>query len=370
MQPIAYLDHNATTPLREAAKQAITDALDQFGNPSSVHAPGRQTKAKLDKARAQIAALVGARPRDVVFTGGGTEGNNTVLRQDGWSKVFVSAVEHECSFAALKAGGVDHEVLPVDANGVLRLDVLKEKLIGADKTVLVSVMAANNETGVLQPLEQIGQIVAESGARFHTDAAQYVGKYLLDINAIKSDYITLTGHKFGGPKGVGAIILSPTAPLSAFLVGGGQELGRRSGTENTLGIVGMGAAAEEALMDLNAFTELSALRDRFEQAVRTTANDLFIAGGETDRLANTSCIAMPGVKGETQVMHMDLNGIAISSGSACSSGKVKISHVLEAMGEADRAGETIRVSLGKGSTDDDIDRLIEAWKALYQRTRG
>lgn len=371
MKPVTYLDYNATTPIRPEVIEAITAAMAVGGNPSSVHSIGRNARAKVEEARAQVAALVAARPRDVVFTSGGTEANNTVIRGCGAKRLILSPVEHDCGLAAAKASGLPTSFLRVTQDGVVESDSLRETLEQSAEPALVSVMLANNEMGTIQPIAALAAIAKEYGALFHTDAVQAAGKISIDREALKVDYLTLSAHKLGGPQGVGAVILAPTAPLKALITGGGQELSRRSGTENVAGIVGFGVSAMEAMVGLADMDRIRSMRDRLEREILSTANDIMIAGGGAERLANTSCIIMPDVKGETQVMHFDLNGVCISSGSACSSGKVKVSHVLTAMGYSDTEAESsIRVSLGYDTTDKDIDRFLDAWRTLYARTRG
>jgi cysteine desulfurase len=371
MRPEIYLDYNATAPIRAEVIDAVATAMQGVGNPSSVHSAGRKAHAEVEEARAQVAALVAARPRDVVFTSGGTEANNTVIRGSGAKSLLLSAVEHDCGLAAAKESGLPTTFLPVDTDGVLDTDALKAALELAPKPALVSVMLANNEMGAIQPVEAIVEIARAHGALVHTDAVQAAGKIMIERNALGVDYLTLSAHKLGGPQGVGAIVLAPTAPLKALVTGGGQELSRRSGTENVAGIVGFGVAALEAMAGLGEMPRLEALRDRLEEEILRQGNDMLVAGKAGNRLANTSCLVLPGVKGETQVMHFDLAGICVSSGSACSSGKVKVSHVLSAMGFAPEVAEcSIRVSLGYGTTDGDIDAFLAAWQALYARTRG
>ncbi len=370
---LLYLDYNATAPVLPVARAAATEAMDIIGNPSSVHAAGRAAHAVLEQARAQVAALVGARPRDVVFTSGGTEANNAVLRAAGAERLIISAVEHDCIRAAAEAAqaaGVAVQTCPVDEMGRIRLDALDALLKEADGATLVSVMAANNETGVLQPVAEAAKLTRAAGARFHSDAVQAAGRMPLDITALDADYLSLSAHKIGGLKGVGAIVLRDTAPLSAFIAGGGQELGRRSGTENLPGIAAFGAAAVAALGTVSLQDKIRAKRDRLEALISAQAPEAEVIGGKADRLANTSCVRMPGVRGETQVMHFDLDGIAISSGAACSSGKVKASHVLEAMGYTQEdAGHSVRISLGAETTDADIDRAAGCWLRLHARRR-
>lgn len=366
-QPI-YLDYNATAPIRPSVIEAMTTAMQQVGNPSSVHAAGRQARKLVEEARSKVAALVGVRARDVTFCSGGTEANNAVIRGCGAASVIVSAIEHDCSLAASKLAGVPAFILPVTTDGIVDLAALETLLAEASKPALVSVMLANNETGVIQPVKDIAAIASAAGARVHTDAVQAAGKIDIDFTDLGVDYLTLSSHKVGGPQGVGAIVTAPTAPLAPLVAGGGQELGRRSGTENVAGIAGFGEAVLEAMSELGMAKDLAVKRDRFEKAVSEISNEAILVGAGAARTSNTSCVAMPGVKGETQVMHFDLNGICVSSGSACSSGKVKVSHVLSAMGYRDDVAEaSIRVSLGRLTTDNDIDALIGAWKKLYER---
>lgn len=364
-----YMDYNATAPIRTSVIDVVTDAMRVVGNPSSVHAAGRSARKLVEEARAKVAALAGCRTRDVTFCSGGTEANNAVIRGAGAASVIISAIEHDSALAAAKLAGVPVFVCGVDRDGVISQDQLRTLLAESPAPALVSVMLANNETGVIQPIQEIVQIAHECGARLHTDAVQAAGKINIDFNELGADYLTLSSHKVGGSQGVGAIITAPTAPLAPLIAGGGQELGRRSGTENVAGIAGFGVAALEAVDDLGEASRIAAMRDRFEVAVSDHTNTACIISRGAPRTPNTSCVAMPGVKGETQVMHFDLNGICLSSGSACSSGKVKVSHVLSAMGyDEETANASIRVSLGRMTQDSDIDALITAWKSLYDRT--
>ena len=371
MKTISYLDYNATCPIRPSVIEKVSEVMAEVGNPSSVHAAGRKARAIVEEARVQVAALAGCRPRDVMFCGGGTEANNTVLHGSGAKSLIISEIEHDCVLAAAKTAGIPVYRIPVTEAGIVKLDVLAEILEKAEKPALVSVMLANNEMGVIQPVAEVSVIAKEHGALVHTDAVQAAGKLMLDRASLGVDYLTLSSHKIGGPQGVGAVVLAPTAPLKPLIVGGGQELGRRSGTENVAGYAGFGVAAFEAMTELGEAEKLSMHRDRIEASIREHSNETILIGADAERLPNTSCIAMPGVKGETQVMHFDLASICVSSGSACSSGKVKVSHVLSAMGYEDEVAESsIRVSLGYKTTTEDIDRFVEAWKALHDRTIG
>jgi len=368
MKTNIYLDYNATAPIRPAVIDMVSATMSQVGNPSSVHHAGRKAKAVTEEARTKVAALVGSRVRDVMFCSGGTEANNAVIRGSGAQSVIISATEHDSILAAVKHVAVPVYKLAVDASGLVDIDQLKSLLKEAPAPALVSVMMANNETGTIQDIKQVVEIAKEYGAVVHTDAIQAAGKLTIDMPSLGVQYLTLSSHKIGGPQGVGAVILSPTAPLKALIVGGGQELGRRSGTENVAGIAGFGVAAFEALVGLSRGNAVTEIRNSLEKTLRSFSNEIIIAGHPDHRLPNTSCIAMPGVKGETQVMHFDLNGICISSGSACSSGKVKTSHVLSAMGYSDDVSEcSIRVSLGYKSTLADVEAFTAAWKTLYDR---
>ena len=349
----AYLDHNATSPLRPAALDAMVEALRIGGNPSSVHRPGRAARARIERARRQVAGLVGALPAEVVFTSGGTEANNMALRGSGRTRVLVSAIEHESVLKAVP----DAERIAVDANGVVDLGMLERRLAGEPS--VVSVMLANNETGVIQPVAEVVRIARAAGALVHCDAVQAAGKVAVDLHGLGADYLSLSAHKLGGPSGAGALIVRAGAPFAADRHGGGQESYRRAGTENVAGIAGFGAAAEASRDGLAA-----ALRDRLEASLPMAK----VHGAVAPRLPNTSCLSMPGVMAETQVMALDLAGIGVSAGSACSSGKVTRSAVLAAMGvEPALAAAAIRISCGWNTVFEDIERLIAAWQELYIR---
>ncbi|MCP1335696.1 cysteine desulfurase family protein [Futiania mangrovi] len=360
-----YLDANATAPLLPDAREAMVAALDAVGNPSSVHEEGRRAKRTVETARAAVADLFGAAPRNVVFMSGGTEANHLALRGlGGVRRLLVSAVEHDCVMAAAKASGRAVTVLPVDAQGRVSAQAVCDALGADGADALVSVMAANNETGVIQPIAEIAEAAHLKGALMHCDAAQAPGRMALSGWAHGPDLVTLSAHKMGGPQGVGALIVKDGIELAALLTGGGQEMGRRAGTEAVAVIAGFGAAAAA----LGAWEQelLAGLRDRFETAVREAGGE--VAGAGVPRLANTSCAILPGVPAETQVMTLDLGGISVSAGSACSSGKVRRSHVLEAMGlDEERAGSAIRVSLPWSAQEDDVERLIAAWRVMAAR---
>jgi cysteine desulfurase len=354
-----YLDWNATAPLRPEAAAAIGDALIMGGNPSSVHRHGRAARQLVEKSRAAVAALIGAPPEGVVFTSGGTEANHLALLGSGRERVLVSAVEHSSVLQAVPGA----ELIPVDGAGIVDLDALTA-LLGADKRpALVSVMLANNETGIIQPVAEIAEIAHAHGALFHCDAVQAAGKLPLSLAGIGADLATLSAHKIGGPCGIGALV-SSAAEVTPLLRGGGQERNRRAGTENLSGIAGFAAAA--AVCDPAEYGRVRALRDRLEAALR----DAVVIAGDAPRLPNTSAIAMPSVPAETQIIAFDLDGVMVSAGAACSSGKVGPSHVLAAMGVVpELANSAIRVSLGWSTTEADIGHFVDAWTALYGRTR-
>ncbi len=364
---VCYLDYNATAPVRPAVIEAMARALDSPGNPSSVHGSGRAARRSLEQARAAVAALVGARPDAVLFTSGGTEANNQALAS-ARGPCLVSAIEHD---SVLKAAP-DAERLPVDADGRLDLERLAER-VAATRPALVSVMLANNETGVVQPVAEVSRLARRHGALVHTDAVQAAGKLRLDLGALGVDFLTLSAHKLGGPQGVGALVLGAGAlgagiEPAALLRGGSQERRWRPGTENLPGIVGFGRAAELALEDSDVASRTAALRDRLEAEIRKAAPGARVYGAAALRLPNTSCLAMPGVGNQTQLIALDLAGVHVSTGSACSSGKVGPSHVLAAMGvEPAEAASAIRVSLGWASTDADVDRFVAAWTRLYAK---
>lgn len=360
MPSIAYLDHNATSPLRPAAFDAMAEAMRVGGNPSSVHAAGRRARAIVDKARREVASLAGAEPSEIVFTSGGTEANNLALSGAGRRRVLVSAIEHD----SVRRAAPQAELLPVDGNGVLDLAALERGLASSDEPALVSVMLANNETGVLQPIAEVVRLARSAGALVHCDAVQGAGKVPVNLRDLGVDYLSLSAHKIGGPTGVGTLVLRKGAPLLPAIRGGGQESNRRAGTENVAGIAGFGAAAMLAAPGL----DVMALRGELELSLVQIAAGARVFGAAAPRLGNTSCISMPGVPAETQVMAFDLAGVCISAGSACSSGKVQRSPALDAMGvPAAEAACATRISLGWNTEAADIERLIAAWKNLYLR---
>ena len=359
-----YLDYNATVPIRPAARAAVVAALDVVGNPSSVHRFGREARRALEDARESVAALVGAAPAEVVFTSGGTEANNLALRGSGRQRILVSALEHPSVAAAVP----EAEVIPAGPDGVVDLAALETMLRDDGRPALVSVMLANNETGGIQPVAAVAEIARRAGALVHCDAVQAAGRLPIDVHALGLDYLSISGHKLGGPPGVGALVCAGEAPLAAVALGGGQERRRRGGTENVAGVVGFGAAAAEAYSDIADQPRLAGLRDRLEADIAAIAPEAPVFGKAAPRLANTSCIGLPGMRAETQVMAFDLEGIAVSAGAACSSGKVSASPVLLAMGvDPTQAACAIRVSLGWQTREEDVTAFVRAWAALYRR---
>ncbi len=366
----AYLDYNATAPAPPAVLAAVAEALGQGGNPSSVHGAGRQARRLVEAARAEVAALVGASPGAVVFTSGGTEANNLALAGVGAARVVVSAIEHDSVRIPAAALGIDLDILRVTADGRVAVGELDGLLTGRAGPMLVSVMAANNETGVIQPVAEIVAIARRHGALVHCDAVQAAGKIPVDFTALGVDLMSLSGHKLGAPAGIGALLLRDGLTLRPGQRGGGQEMGRRAGTENLAGIAGFGKAAELARENVAAADRLAALRAGMERRLLAAAPAARIFGADAPRLPNTTCIAMPGVASEVQVMALDLAGVAVSAGAACSSGKVQASHVLDAMGAGTAAGAAIRISSGRDTRESDIDRLVAAWTGLYRRKQA
>jgi cysteine desulfurase len=379
----SYLDHNATTPVRPEVAAAMARALALPGNASSVHAEGRAARSAVERAREEVAALVGGSARNVIFTSGGTEAANTVLtpslRRVGEgqaSLLLVGATEHACVLDGHRFPLDRVERIPVNGEGVVDFSWLAARLERAGgERVLVSLQAANNETGVIQPVAEAAALVHRHGGLLHADAVQAAGKIPCDIKAMRADVLTLSAHKLGGPKGVGAIVLASDAiEIGDRLVrGGGQERGYRAGTENVAGIVGFGVAAEIARRERTALSaRLQGLVLTLETRLAADPINAVVFGAQMPRLPNTLAFAIPGIRAETALIRFDLEGIAVSSGSACSSGKVRRSHVLTAMAvEPSLADGAIRVSLGWNSTEEDADRFLSACEklvaTLYER---
>jgi len=376
-----YLDHNATTPLLDPVLDAVTKALaGEFGNASSVHTFGQRARVALDTARGAVAALIGADPAEVVFTGSGTEADNLALRgaaealdATGRRHLVTSAIEHEAvlqTCRALERRGWRVTRLPVDGRGILDPATLEAHL--TDDTAVVSVMHANNEIGTIQPVAALAALAHARGALFHTDAVQSAGKIPVDVRALGVDLLSLTAHKFHGPKGAGALWIRRALRLSAQMTGGRQERNRRAGTENVPALVGFGVAAQIAAARLDTEgPRQAALRDRLEQGILARVADTAVNGDRTARVPNTSNISFAGVEAEALLIALDLEGIAVSTGSACSSGTLEPSHVLRAMGlPAHRAQDSLRFSLGAGTTGAEIDRVLEVLPRLVERLRG
>lgn len=360
MMPRLYLDANATEPMRPEAVAAMAEAMALPGNPSSVHAEGRAARRILEEAREAIAARFGARGRDLVFTSGGTEANALAIKGlAAGRRVLVGATEHP---AVLAAAGPEAGVIPVLADGTLDLPAL-EAALASGGPALVAVMAANNETGVLHPIEAIAGACQRHGALLHLDAVQMPGRLPFTLGA--ADSMALSAHKLGGPKGVGALLLRPGLDPAPLLTGGGQESGRRGGTEALPAIAGFAAAAACPLPE-----GLAAMRDAIEAGARALAPEVIIAGSGAPRLPNTTSLILPGVAAETQVIALDLAGVAVSAGAACSSGKARQSHVLAAMGFGAEAACAIRVSLPWNAGADTAARFLDAWGGMRGRLRG
>ena len=368
-----YLDWNATAPLRREARTAMLAALDIVGNPSSPHAEGRRARAIVEDAREQVAQLVGAKPAEVVFTSGGTEGNNAVLAA-GWDAILVAGIEHDSVLAPARNSRSRLIEMPVGSNGVVRRDELSASMTQLKGgRALLTLQMANNETGVLQPVAEVARDARAHGLAVHTDAVQAAGRLTVDIAELGVDYLTLSAHKLGGPKGVGALVIRERAVLPPLISGGGQERRRRAGTENVAAIVGFGAAAEAAQRDLARTPRVQALREQLEGGVRAITPEAVIIAESAARLPNTTSLALPRASAETLVIALDLAGIAVSAGAACSSGKVGASHVLAAMGVEPLLGRSaIRISLGHGSTERDVASFLAAWShiAVGRRERA
>lgn len=393
MSELVYLDYNASAPLLDEARDAMVSAMAFFGNASSVHRQGRAVRQAIEEARDEVAGLVNARPQDVIFTSGGTEANNLALSPglfarplQAEARLYVSAIEHPAVLNGMRFEREAITVIPVTADGVVDLDWLRAELLkdsdadaegGAlkpgERAVLVSVMAANNETGIIQPIAEIAEIVHQAGGLLHSDCVQALGKMPIDMAALGVDLISLSAHKIGGPQGAGALVLRDESVVLRLpmVAGGGQELKRRGGTENLIGIVGFGAAARAARLKMDeTMAHVALLRDRLEAGIKSCSPDAVIFGDGALRLPHVTCFAVPGFSAETQVIQFDLMNICLSSGSACSSGKVEQSHVLKAMGVGeDLSFAALRLSLGGQTLLEEIDAFLEAWGAIYARQK-
>jgi cysteine desulfurase len=358
-----YLDHNATTPMRPAVCEIMQQIQAFPGNASSVHKAGRAARRLIEDSRQTLITALNAGTRDViVFTSGATEANNMVLKGSGMERIIVSAIEHP---SVLHAAA---EKIPVLPSGVIDLAALDQMLEGNTKQTLISVMMVNNETGIIQPIEEVVAIARKRGALVHTDAVQAFGRMPVDIQKLGVDFLTLSSHKIGGPQGVGCLVIANCVVVAPLLHGGNQEKNLRAGTENLAGIVGFAKAVEIA--DIDAYQKLSVWRDKIEAALSATAS-IRIFGKESKRIANTTMFALSGTSSETQLIALDLAGICVSNGSACASGTVKASHVLKAMGiPASEAESSLRISLGWNTTEKDVDYFISSWTEMQTRIKG
>ncbi|MBN9670449.1 cysteine desulfurase family protein [Roseibium aggregatum] len=371
-----YLDHNAGAPLRPRARDVMIEVLNDPGNASSVHAHGRRARGRIEAAREQVARLCDVKARAVTFVSGGTEANMTALTpawQDRGAPVYLdklvmSAVEHPSVLSGGRFATADQISIGVDSQGRVRLDELELAVKDAEQS-LVSIMVANNETGVVQPLREIGTIVKTYGHFLHLDAVQAAARMPIDMDAWQADVLTLSAHKFGGPQGAGAVVVGSTARVpSALMTGGGQENWRRAGTENVAAIAGFGAAAEEALEEAVDTRHFADMQTRLESGIKAVCPGTVVFGEASGRLANTTCFAVPGIPAETALIAFDLEGISVSSGSACSSGKVSVSHVLTAMGVGEELARcALRVSTGWKTTEAEIDRFLSVWPKIVER---
>ena len=365
-----YLDYNASGLVRPEVQDVMAKALADNGNPSAVHAAGRRARARIETARAQVADLVGADPTAVVFSSGGTESNAQAVASAlaaGCERLIVGATEHPCVAEAAAVSGAPVEVLPVDADGVVDLAWLAEALQRPGRAV-VAIHHANNESGVIQPIDAAAKLVRGAGGWLHVDAIQSAGKIAVDMRTLDADTLTLSAHKLGGPQGVGALISKDGVPIIRTLHGAGQERGLRAGTENVAGIAGFGVAADCAARDLPAATAHKAWRDAAEARVK--AAGATIIGGAVERLPNTLFMAVEGWDSPQQLITLDLQGVMVSAGSACSSGKTKPSKAISAMGLDHLATGGVRVSGGWGTVEDDWSRFAEAWATSYEKHRA
>lgn len=359
-----YLDYNATTPLKTPVLALVREVLGDVGNASSVHTFGRGARKRVEDARAQVAALVNVKPTQVTFNSGATEGNNTVIKHFKGERVLISAIEHP----SVRESAPDAERIPVTSDGIIDLSALRDMLAAGPAPALVSVMLVNNEIGTIQPVAEAAKMAKDKGALFHCDAVQGAGKLSLSLDELGVDFITLSAHKIGGPQGAGALIIGPCGIVPHMMSGGGQERRMRAGTENIAGIAGLGLAAELALSDMDKYKDTAVLRGRLETGMRAISPSLRVNATRAPRTGNTANVCLPGVDAQTMLMNLDLDGFAVGSGSACSSGTMKPSPVLLAMGvPEDHARSSLRISLGWDTTAADIDNFLAAWQRLCDR---
>ncbi len=366
MKNTVYLDYNATTPIKPAVVELACEIMSAVGNASSVHSHGRHARKHVEGARQQVANLAGVTPGQVIFTGGATESNNAVLKHFTGKRILVSAIEHPSIRNALP----DVEFIPVTPDGLLDMDAFEKMLDEGTPPALISVMMVNNETGVIQPVAEITRMAKAKHKDIfvHTDAVQAAGRIKIDFPALNVDYMSLSAHKMGGPQGVGALIAAPGAPVTKFIHGGGQEKRQRAGTENVAGIAGFGLAAELAVSDMENYQRLLPWREKLEAEIKRIAPEMKVFSQNAPRVASTTALCLAGLPAQTQLMSLDLENIAVSSGSACSSGTFKPSPILLAMGAGDEdATSTLRISMGWATEETDIDRFIEVWTKIYER---
>jgi len=358
-----YFDHNATTPLKPVVRQAILSVLDLPTNASSVHKSGRAARMKIESARMQVAKAIQTEPAGIIFTSGATEANNMALNLPLVSRVLVSSIEHP---SVLKARD-NSELIPVNSDGIVDMDVLEDMLKADNQPTLVSVMMVNNETGIIQPIKEIAKLVRKYNGFTHTDAVQAMGRIPIDMVDLGVDMLSLSSHKIGGPQGMGALAFRNCVEPAVLLKGGGQEKNRRSGTENTAGIVGFATACTDAIENMDSYNGLSELRDKLETALSGHVTCI----AHSNRVSNTSMMIVSDIASETLLIALDLEGIAISNGSACSSGTVEPSHVLSAMSIPDiEANCAIRISLGWNTTEDEVDSFIESFLKIVSRIKA
>lgn len=384
MQRHIYMDNNATTPLHPRVKEALAGAMDMFGNPSSLHSFGREVRARVESARRSVAGFVGALPEEVIFTGSGSEANNTVLSivscpsagctcsVDGATEIVTSTIEHPCILEAVKClaeRGATVRYVGVDEHGKVDLDDYLD--VVSERTRIVSIMLANNEIGTLQDIKTLAAIAHERGALFHTDAVQAVGKLPVDFPDLDVDFLTISGHKLYGPKGVGALVVKSGVPFCPLIRGGHQERGRRAGTENTLGIIGFGRAVEMREEEMvSEEPRLRALKERLREGISQLIPDVQFVGHPTDSLPNTLNVAFDGAEGEAIMLYLDLAGVAVSTGSACASGSLDPSHVLLATGQPmECAHGSIRISLGRENTAADVEFMLDVLPDVIGKIR-
>jgi cysteine desulfurase len=381
---IIYMDNNATTPIHPEVKKAMIDAMGVFGNPSSLHGPGREARQLVESAREKVASFIGASPEEVMFVGSGSEANNTILNaltcqrmsctynREGLNKIVTTTIEHPCvleTSKCLQEKGVDVSYLEVDMHGKIDIEQLKDVI--TDNTGLVSVMMANNEIGTIQDIKTIAEIVHQQGALFHTDAVQAVGKIPVIVQELGVDFLTLSGHKIYGPKGIGALYVRKGAPFCPLIRGGHQERGRRAGTENTLGIIGLGKAIEMRSQEMEAEEKrLLELKATLKKGIKERIPDVQFIGHPTDCLPGTLNASFDGAEGEAIILYLDLEGIAVSTGSACASGSLDPSHVILATGlPAECAHGSIRISMGRENTMEEVEDMIDILPLVIEKIR-